>query len=193
MTSSISPAMAGLSAHSIQNLAAVDDASMGDTTNLTPDALMSYCRSRIEALDSNMWSAIHTQKQSIAASEALSGLMAKLGDIAKDGVHGDNRGSVKAAIQAARDKLPAGVDPSAANALDAIGKACDGDLDGDHMKQSVIEPLNAAKQDLSNGAELNMINVQSLMSQRQTAIQLTTNLVQSLSDQINKITANVGH
>jgi hypothetical protein len=31
------------------------------------------------------------------------------------------------------------------------------------------------------------------MSQRQTAIQLTTNIVQSLNDQANKIVANIGH
>jgi hypothetical protein len=31
------------------------------------------------------------------------------------------------------------------------------------------------------------------MSQRQTAIQLTTNVVQSLGDQLNKIVANIGH
>jgi len=193
MSPSISPAAANLSAQSIQNLAPVDDVALDDTTNLTPDALMSYCRSRIDALDTSMWSAIHTQKQSIAASEALSGLMAKLGDIAKDGVHGENRADVKAAIQAARDALPPGTDASVTGALDSIEKSVGRDLDGDHMKESVIEPLNAAKQDLSNGAELNMINVQSLMSQRQTAIQLTTNLVQSLNDQINKVAANVGH
>jgi hypothetical protein len=37
-----------------------------------------------------------------------------------------------------------------------------------------------------------MIGLQSLMSERQTAIQLTTNLVQSLGTQMNAIASNVG-
>jgi hypothetical protein len=46
---------------------------------------------------------------------------------------------------------------------------------------------------LNSGAELQMIQLQSIMSQRQTAIQITTNLVQALGDQLNKIADNVGH
>ena len=38
-----------------------------------------------------------------------------------------------------------------------------------------------------------MVQIQSLMSQRQTAVSLTTNLVQSLGDQENKIADNIGH
>lgn len=46
---------------------------------------------------------------------------------------------------------------------------------------------------VDSNSQLNMISLQSLMSQRQQAIQLCTNLVQSLGDQTNKIAENVGH
>jgi DNA-binding protein H-NS len=63
----------------------------------------------------------------------------------------------------------------------------------DSEMQGFITSLQGAASDLSSCAELQMIQLQSLMSQRQTAIQLTTNLVQSLGDQLNKIADNIGH
>jgi hypothetical protein len=46
---------------------------------------------------------------------------------------------------------------------------------------------------LGKDSELGMISLQSIMSQRQSAIQICTNLVQSFGDQMNKIAANIGH
>ena len=59
--------------------------------------------------------------------------------------------------------------------------------------QAYAATLKNEQSDLTGGAELNMINLQAIMSQRQTAIQLTTNLVQALGDSSNKIAANIGH
>jgi hypothetical protein len=59
--------------------------------------------------------------------------------------------------------------------------------------QTYAATLKTEQSDLNGGAELNMINLQAIMSQRQTAIQLTTNLVQALGDSSNKIAANIGH
>lgn len=72
------------------------------------------------------------------------------------------------------------------------GKEGDGIL-GDAEMQGFITDLQGASSDLSSCDELQMIQLQSVMSQRQTAIQLTTNLVQSLGDQMNKIADNIGH
>ncbi len=58
------------------------------------------------------------------------------------------------------------------------------------MSTTAVENI---QKDLNSSTELSMINLQSLMSQRQEAIQLCTNLVQSLGDQVNKIAENVGH
>jgi len=57
----------------------------------------------------------------------------------------------------------------------------------------VSTAVKNVSQNLNTQAELAMISLQALMSQRQEAIQLTTNLVQSLGDQCNKIAENVGH
>jgi len=56
-----------------------------------------------------------------------------------------------------------------------------------------LKDLESANTTVNSSSELQMIQLQSYMSQRQTAIQLTTNLVQSLGDQVNKIADNIGH
>jgi hypothetical protein len=71
-------------------------------------------------------------------------------------------------------------------------KSGDNDLSGDEI-QSYIESLTGATATLNSGSELEMVNLQSLMSQRETAISLTTNLVESLGDQESKIADNIGH
>lgn len=58
--------------------------------------------------------------------------------------------------------------------------------------QGFAQTLTDAAGSLNSNSELQMVQLQSLMSQRQTAISLTTNLVQSLGDQANKIADNIG-
>jgi len=72
------------------------------------------------------------------------------------------------------------------------GPPGDGVLDSTEMT-SFIDRLQGCASDLNSNSELQMIQLQSLMSERQTAIELTTNLVQSLGDQSEKIAQNVGH
>jgi hypothetical protein len=59
--------------------------------------------------------------------------------------------------------------------------------------QGFVQSLQGCASDLNSGSELQMIQRQSLMSERQTAVELTTNLVQSLGDQSEKIAENIGH
>ncbi|HEY8041388.1 MAG TPA: hypothetical protein VIF15_16395, partial [Polyangiaceae bacterium] len=66
-------------------------------------------------------------------------------------------------------------------------------VDGATDVKGWIQELSDVQSTINQGSELQMIKLQSLMSQRQTAIQLTTNLVQSLGDQLNKIAENIGH
>jgi len=55
------------------------------------------------------------------------------------------------------------------------------------------DAIGSIQKDLNSGTELSMINLQSLMSQRQSSVQMVTNMVQALGDQMNKITSNIGH
>jgi hypothetical protein len=69
--------------------------------------------------------------------------------------------------------------------------------DGHHVGadavQSWSKTIQDASADVSSESQMGMIQLQSLMSQRQTAIQLCTNLIQALGEQSKNVVGNVGH
>ena len=72
------------------------------------------------------------------------------------------------------------------------GSQGDKNLSGPEL-QGFAQAVQDAAGTINSQSELQLVQLQSLMSQRQTAISLTTNLVQSLGDQQNKIAENIGH
>lgn len=68
----------------------------------------------------------------------------------------------------------------------------DGTFGSDEL-QNATDTLKGISNSLSSGAEMGMIDIQSVMSQRSTAIQLVTNILQSYNDGLSKIADNVGH
>lgn len=55
------------------------------------------------------------------------------------------------------------------------------------------DAIGRLQESVNQGSELGMIRLQSIMSQRQTALQITTGMMQSLNEMTNKIAANIGH
>jgi hypothetical protein len=175
------------------------DKMMGEAVYLSPDALMSYCSTRLRGIDDQVHAAFAKQQQTNADSSVLTQINISVPDHDLDMTNDDDRSVVQGAIDqlaAARDHIQ---DPTAKQALDAEINELQGDLDGtgkvniEDFKNATSGAVQKIQQDLNSGAELSMINLQSLMSQRQQAIQVCTNLVQSLGDQVNKIAENVGH
>jgi hypothetical protein len=166
---------------------------------LTPDSLMAYCQSRLQGLDSQVNEAFVKQQHANQVSAVLSKL---LGDPAMS-IPGD-----KLTGQAATDKIEAAqaaikealtsLDPNSteAQALKAVqenlGKLAGKDLQVSDFQNVVVNAVSDVQKNLNSGSELSMISLQSLVSQRQQAIQVCTNLIQSLGDQCNKIAENIG-
>ena len=128
-----------------------------DAAGLSPDALMTYCQTRLNGIDSALLQAIEKVGGNTDAGRRLTAVLARVDNTGRDGVSTDG-----------------------------------GKISSDEMK-AFIDDVKGIQTDLGASSELGMIQLQSLMSQRQVAIQLCTNLVQSLGDQQNKICANVGH
>jgi hypothetical protein len=72
--------------------------------------------------------------------------------------------------------------------------------EGKHFKEEVTseawskraENVKEVQSGLSKAAEMNMIQLQALVSQRQLAVQLTTQLMQNYNDGLKQIAGNVG-
>ena len=195
---------------------------------MTPDALMIYCSSSLDSLDTQMNTIFQQQQQANAFQNVVADAATALQGYQSNGIgssgHPDN-----AKCQALEKQLYA--DYQKASAIDPnspvtaglakiynevmasgsgpfqdssgsyafIGSAPttghteqDGVIDPDEMAGYVSE-VQSVSSGINSSSQLSMINLQSLMSQQQTAVQLTTNLVQTLDDSLQKVVENIGH
>jgi hypothetical protein len=166
-----------------------------DYTTLTPDTLMAYCQSRLRDLDSSLMSKMGTQRNILAQKEWCNEIDRMLTDHSQgfdNKAHVDQMTTrlyeLKAAMQNAKNE---GAANTIQSVIDKINVAGDGIVTKEEL-QEATNMMKSVSKDLDANSEMNMIEMQSVMSSRQQAIQLTTNLVQSLGQQLNMIAQNVG-
>ena len=172
---------------------------------LTPDALMAYCETRMRGLNEQMDGFFKKQQvgnqNSAKINEALEAM--------NNNSAGTNAANCKQQNEAMVSKLEdarnlahatgdfateAGLQKVITDLKGAVGQyegASDIAISGERVK-GFIDSVKSINGQINANSELNMINLQSVMSQRQTAIQMTTNLVQSLGEQSKMIAANIG-
>jgi hypothetical protein len=169
--------------------------------SLSPDALMSYCAMRLRNLDDQVAVAFKKQQAANANSQQLSELMDRLNWVGGpiDGTKDEGKQTLKNVAGTYYYYAQHVSDPALAKKLADKGKFFEdlatngGSLDQNMYKSNGADFVGSLQKDLNAGTELSMINLQSIMSQRQSAVQLVTNMVQSLGDQMNKVVSNVGH
>jgi hypothetical protein len=162
---------------------------------VTPDAMFVYCQTRLRGVDTQCRDIMAKQEKSAKVQTALGELQTRLSNNAEG--YGENpelHGKIGAAFNRAIEA--AGPDSEIGQTLITIrdkefNAGIDSAVNPDEMK-SIESGVKTLQAKLNSQSELDMIHLQSLMSQRQTAIQLTTNILQSLNDSANKIVANIG-
>jgi hypothetical protein len=199
-------------------------------SNLSPDALMAYCQSRLDSIDGQVSTLFKSQQQNASATEQIDKVIAGLkeydaSDVKDAATCKKLESEFQGLIQSLKNsdptcpELPAltqtyndmvwsgdggaqhtsSTNPSDPDFIDEglyppnqLGPQGDKILQSQEL-QGYAQALSDAAANLNSNSELGMVQIQSLMSQRQTAVSLTTNLVQSLGDQENKIADNIGH
>jgi hypothetical protein len=162
---------------------------------------MAYCQSRLNSLDDQMNNIFASQTANAKSTQDVNAIAAQFNDLppasgnpAKVNVPPENNQEIMQAynnaIADAKGQLLAELTQDRAAFNTDVNKG-NGSLTPDDMTQLTTNLKNYAA-DLNSDSEMTMITLQSLMSQRQTAVQLTTNLVQSLGDQQNSIAKNIG-
>jgi hypothetical protein len=157
---------------------------------LTPDAMLVYCQSRLSGINSQCREIMTRQDKNAKAQAATGNLLTTLYR------YQDQEGATDAQKAEIRNAYGKAIDAVGANTSLGEALAKDRATLSTGNKNEIDSLINATKNhqsELNSDAEIDMIRLQSLMSQRQTAIQLTTNIIQSLNDQANKIVANIGH
>jgi hypothetical protein len=184
----------------------VAPSSVAPSLSLSPDALMAYCSSRLQSIDSQMSEIMQTQQTNATSTTAVDNVAAALNQLpaptgnppmiqltGTPGAPNYNQ-VVSAAYVAALAAVPPNSSLHAALETDFVAFENDmknGQISPDDVSQ-LSQNLKNDASNLNSDSEMIMINLQSLMSQRQTAVQLTTNLVQALGDQANAIAKNIG-
>ncbi len=201
--------------------------------SLTPEALMVYCQTRLQGIDSQIQASM-TKQQNISNEQSAIGDI--LGDLANDSaLAGTGLMNSPAACQDLEQKLEnlitqiQNTDPGCSqlgqleqlhDAIMATGSGSTAQhgyyYGGDPMKPPIgqtppptvesspdnemsaaeitgfTNTLNTINSSLSSGAEIGMIQIQSNMSDRTTAIQLTTSILQAYDDGLSKIVDKIG-
>lgn len=175
--------------------------------HLTADGMMIYLQSRLGGLDEQIGAIMDKQKASETARKALQHVQNELAKVGEEG------GDVNLATFAnGLNEIAACMGPeAAAEVLKNCPEAVSGKLDLDTTtglyapaKDATTAPLS--KEDLTNmksyidnaikdvesGAELEMIKLQSLMSARNTAISLATNMMSAIGKGQEAIVGNIG-
>ncbi len=167
--------------------------------SLTPDALMTYCRTRLQTLDEGIHEHFSRQQNMRNASSAVSALQQKLTDAAalNEGIRSEDaaiRDDLSAHFEKALTALPEGhPQREGIEKLYSWYKQTLGDLIVSTAElNAMAQAVGGVAKDLSSSAELDMISLQSLMTQRQTAIQICTNLVAALGESTKLIAQRIG-
>jgi hypothetical protein len=161
------------------------------TGGLTADGLVLYLQSQLGDIDAKIDSFMAKQKLIQAQRKELNDLATLL-----DGVKVPKEGETTAMADADRDKLPelkdnlvaSGYDPEFIQQLDdaTFSKLGAEDL------QSLKTAVESGIKDLESSASLDMIQLQSCVSQRNTCISLATNLMSAVGKGEESIAGNIG-
>jgi hypothetical protein len=201
-------------------------------SDLSPDALMAYCQTRLDSIDSQARTCFDDQNKNASETQQIDAVNDALRMFPAGTTDADACKKLETLFQNAITSIQ-GTDPSCAelptliktyNTIvwsgtggaafnhssdptdpdfidvarypvsppDPSSKQGDAQLGAPEI-QNYMQTLSDCVDNINSKSQLEMVNLQSLMSQRQTAVTLTTNLVQSLGDQENKIADNIGH
>jgi hypothetical protein len=178
---------------------------------MTPDGIMAFCAGALNHDGAVIQQYMQNQQKANADSDTINSVIAKL-DQYGGGFLGDDAGANKAAagdiqatIQAAIDKVGANTEAGAkltellknvqATGIGAQGQDSGNDgfkISSDEIKAFTDQAKNI-QSSLNSNSEVNMIQLQSLASDRQTKVSLATNLIQSIDDTVKSVANNIGH
>lgn len=186
-------------------------------SSLTGDALMTYLSVRLNDIDSSMGDYMKDQEMRLEQKEMLNrarsvqseiasvrsghydldALVKRLSDakVLTDG--GNNGYDAEDIIGALRDEFAGTMatysfdQALAPYASDLVQQVRTGDYSSEESIKRELAKLDSQVESLDKGMELQMIQIQQMMSQRQTAVQLITNILGKFNDTTSAIVQNI--
>ncbi|MCC6213323.1 MAG: hypothetical protein IT376_00505 [Polyangiaceae bacterium] len=157
---------------------------------LTAESLMLYCESQLRSLDGEVSAFLNEQRANIARKKALGDVIAQMKKYAPPAGQ-EQWNEFASAIRAAVDSLPPG-DPTVTALQDLYGTMASSNSITKAQWDAAVDNLQGRLDEVSGNAEMNMIRLQTVMSQRQMAIQLTTGMLQKFDQGLMAPINNLG-
>jgi hypothetical protein len=167
-----------------------------DPNGLTGESLLLYCQTQLNSYDDTISGFLNEQKLNLARKKGLSGIENTLkkyvNHLDQSGVN-DIRNTFNSAISA----LPPG-DPVRGAMIDKLAEFNSHSGNGQpiyytsEQMTAFAGDVRSMLDNVNGNAEINMIQLQQVMSQRQTAVQLTTSLLAKLDEGTKSVVSNIG-
>lgn len=167
---------------------------------LTPESMMVYLTTRLGSVDDQVQTIFANQETAEKIRAAIDDVRKLLNsldeDTNKEALLKGSEGVLED-VTAIIDEQIALVDPELAQSIKSDLQREGHILQGSESQYRTLqlentrEYLDSVVRDLESTAEMNMIRLQSLMSARQTAISLATNLLAKLHDASQKVVDNI--
>lgn len=175
-----------------------------DYVPLTADSLFVFCQTRLQAMDKSIALKMAGQKGLIALQSQIGFIQTSLKAPGKGG-GGDTAFNDTDKVKDISDQLDAAIkvadDTGNGTTAETLRKVKatlhQGPNGGDNLVskdelKDMSTMLDNASSDARSGAEVSMIELQSLVSQRATALQLTMGMMNSINEGSKSIAANIG-
>lgn len=176
-----------------------------DPNALTPDALMVYLSTRLNGLDAQIQDIFTSQNGADKIRASLNDIQEAINSLPTSANKGADLNGAEAVKEAILNSIDAihNIDPQLAEQITAqlsqegyiLSVGSTGEDNAGSYKTIEIdntkEYMKNLTGELESAAQMNMIRLQSLMSSRQTAVSLATNLIGKLGDSIQKVVENI--
>jgi len=170
---------------------------------LTPESMMVYLTARLGSIDEQIQGHIKSQEQSEKLRAAVNAIKTQLNELPQNSDKGKNLEGQKEVL----DEIASIIEDEIAPVDPKLAQRLTDDLSADNHilhttgtengTYTTLEIENTQKylesiaSELESTAQMNMIHLQSLLSARQTAISLATNLLASLDESSKKVVDNI--
>lgn len=157
-----------------------------DPTYLTPESLLVYCRTRLRDLDRSIQDRFAKENKTVELQKKLGAIKQYIREAVDGEVSPSELDEIAKMVNAAKALTD---DPDLTKQLDALFESSHG-ADSDRATQLGTN-IDEMSKNLGAGRDLAMVELQSIVSQRQTALQLTTNLLNTMNESTRSITSNI--
>lgn len=162
---------------------------------LTPETLIAYCASKMRGIDTQIQQCFAKQQARNAKSQVLSDLQSKLSNY-KIGFQNNPEARKDIEMALAKAKAAFVDDPALSEQLDKVSTSFNATMNDDWASEGEVtgwmNSVQSIQQGINQDGELEMLQMQSMMSQRQQSVQLCTNMIQGLGQTSQAVAANIG-